>query len=505
MLRSYANRLQAVRRVTQINHGKDTPGIDKVIVKTPAARGKLVDALADYQPWRALPVKRVYIPKANGKVRPLGIVSIRDRALQAMVKNALEPAWEAEFEASSYGFRPGRSCHDAMQKIYGLANARSIRRWIVDADIQGAFDNLCQEFLLAAIGPVPGRELIKQWLHAGYLEEGVLHPTPTGTGQGAVISPLLLNVALHGMEAALGITYDSHGHLNGSRALVHYADDLVVFCRSREDARQAQETLGEWLGLRGLVLSEEKTRIVHLTQGFDFLGFRVRQYPVRSTRSGRKLLITPSPASVHTIKVRLRDEWLRLRGANAEAVIQRLNPIIRGWAEYFRRQCASEVFHDLDYFMWRREYRYVARAHPGKSWSWKRHRYWGSFHPHRHDQWVFGSSATGHYLLKFAWYGIKRHTLVCGRASPDDPSLQEYWQQRARREAQYLAPSKRQIAQRQGYRCPGCGESFCNGEEIQVHHLLPRQHGGSNGYDNLTLRHLYCHQQTHRAIHEHED
>jgi len=506
MLRGYSNRLLAVRRVTQLNHGRNTPGIDKVVVKTPTARGKLVDELARYQPWRALPAKRVYIPKANGKRRPLGIVSIRDRALQAMVKNALEPAWEARFEAASYGFRPGRSCHDAMQKIYGLANARSTRPWVLDADIQGAFDNLCQDFLVAAIGAVPGRDLIRQWLKAGYLEGGVLHPTPTGTGQGAVISPLLLNVALHGMEEALGVIHDSQGHLKGSRALVRYADDLVVFCRSRDDAEQARDALRRWLAQRGLALSEEKTRIVHLTEGFDFLGFTVRQYPVRSTRSGFKLLITPSSESVCRLKARLREEWLSLRGANAEAVIGRLNPLIRGWAGYplgaFRRQCASRVFHDLDYFMWRRECRYVKRAHPHKPWKWRKRRYWGRFHPDRQDQWVFGSATTGHYLLKFAWFGIKRHILVRGRASPDDPALQEYWRQRASHEAGYLSPSKHRIARQQGYMCPGCGESLCNGEELQVHHLVPRHQGGSDAYDNLTLRHLYCHQQVHRASHE---
>jgi RNA-directed DNA polymerase len=167
MLRSYSNRLVSVRRVTQTNAGKETPGVDKVVVKTPEERGRLVDDLATVQPWKAKPARRVYIPKANGKLRPLGIPVVKDRCLQAMVKNALEPSWEARFECSSYGFRPGRDGHDAIEKIYGLARPNKRKKWVLDADIKGAFDTISHDHLLRAIGPVPGRELIKQWLKAG--------------------------------------------------------------------------------------------------------------------------------------------------------------------------------------------------------------------------------------------------------------------------------------------------------------------------------------------------
>src|SRR5215813_8692739 len=175
MLRSYSNRLVSVRRVAQINAGKDTPGIDKLVIKTPAARGKMVDHLAHYSLWKAKPARRVYIPKASGKKRPLGIPVVVDRCLQSLVKNALEPTWEARFEGSSYGFRPGRDCHDAIEKIYGLARPNKMKKWVLDADIKGAFDNISHDHLLRAIGPVPGRELLKQWLKAGYVEEEVFH------------------------------------------------------------------------------------------------------------------------------------------------------------------------------------------------------------------------------------------------------------------------------------------------------------------------------------------
>src|SRR5262249_4770105 len=224
MLRSRSNILMSVRRVTQVNAGRNTPGVDKVLVKTPAARGELVDRLATFQPWRAKPVRRVYIPKKSdsSKLRPLGIPTILDRCLQAMVKNALEPAWESRFEGSSYGFRPGRSAHDAMAKIYSLARPNKRKKVVVDADICGAFDNISQDFILKALGDAPGRALMQQWLKAGYLEDGRYHATPTGTPQGGVISPLLLNIALHGMEAALGVTHNAQGAIKGKRAVVRY-------------------------------------------------------------------------------------------------------------------------------------------------------------------------------------------------------------------------------------------------------------------------------------------
>jgi len=227
MLRSYSNILMSVRRVTQVNAGKNTPGVDKVVVKTPAARGALVDRMATFQPWRVQPVRRVYIPKSNGKQRPLGIPTVMDRALQSVVKNALEPYWEAKFEGSSYGFRPGRSCQDAIGKIYLLACPNRRKKWVVDADIQGAFDNINHDFLLNTLGEAPGRELVRQWLKAGVMEDGAFQATEAGTPQGGVISPLLLNVALHGMEAALGVRHNRAGEIVGTRAVVRYADDCA--------------------------------------------------------------------------------------------------------------------------------------------------------------------------------------------------------------------------------------------------------------------------------------
>jgi len=500
MLRSYSNTLLSVRRVTQVNKGRNTAGVDKLVVKTPAARERLVEQLSTYQPWRAKPARRVYIPKpkARDKLRPLGIPTIIDRCLQAKVKNALEPSSEARFEGSSYGFRPGRGCHDAIAKIYNIARPNKRKKWVVDADIKGCFDNIDHAALLDIIGPTPGRELIKQWLKAGYVDNEVFHETETGTPQGGVISPLLANIALHGMEDALDVKHRKRGEIYGPRAVVRYADDFVVFCESKEDAEQAEITLKEWLSKRGLSLSQEKTRITHLTEGFDFLGFNIRHYEAPQTsKSGYKLLIKPSKESVKAIREKLREEWTRGLGSNAIALIERLNPIIRGWANYFRIGVAKAIFNKLDAWMFHRELRYASRTHPNKPWHWNQKRYWGRLNLARKDDWVFGDKPTGGFLLKFAWFDIRRHALVPGTYSPDDPSLKDYWQERNKTYVKNLPPSEQRVARNQNYACEICGESLFNGEELHAHHVKPRKDGGEDAYHNLKLVHLYCHQHIH--------
>jgi RNA-directed DNA polymerase len=297
MLRSRANTLLSVRRVTERNAGRLTAGVDGEVVLTPEAKMKLAERVQQSpEPFRAQPVRRVYIPKqgSSGKRRPLGIPVILDRAQQARVVNALEPEWEARFEPRSYGFRPGRGCHDAIEAIYQTAKGNSPKRqWVLDADLAAAFDRIDHSHILRQLGTFPARGMVAQWLRAGVVENGRLSRTEEGTPQGGVVSPVLLNVALHGMEQAAGVHYKTTGSdacltAVGSPVLVRYADDLVVLCHSRDEALQVKARLAGWLAPRGLVFNEDKTRIVTLEEGFDFLGFTVRRYR-------GKLLVKPPP------------------------------------------------------------------------------------------------------------------------------------------------------------------------------------------------------------------
>jgi len=257
------------------------------------------------------------------------------------------------------------------------------------------------------------------------VEKGRFAPTEEGTPQGGVVSPLLLNVALHGMEHAAGVRYQTSGlqagwMAPGSPTVVRYADDLIAACHTRHEAEQVKARLAEWLAPKGLTFNEDKTCVVTLEDGFDFLGFTVR-------RQSGKLLIKPSKAALRRIRERLRTEMRALRGANAPAVLKRLNPIIRGWAAYYRTVVSSKIFHALDEYMWKLLYKWAKHSHQSKPRSWIVSRYFGAFNRSRRDRWVFGDRDSGAYLAKFAWTKIVRHHLVKGQSSPDDPALIQYW------------------------------------------------------------------------------
>ncbi len=430
MLRSRSNTLISVRRVTERNAGRLTAGVDGEVALTPKAKAELARRVHDpADAFKAMPVRRVFIPKpGTKKQRPLGIPVLIDRCHQARVLNALEPEWEARFEPKSYGFRPGRGCHDAIEAIFQVAKGTSPRRlWALDADLAGAFDRIGHDHLISMLGTFPARGMIRAWLKAGVVENGRLSRTEEGTPQGGVISPALLNIALHGMETAAGARYGADGYARkGTPVLVRYADDFVVHCHTRQEALEVKARLAAWLAPRGLAFNDDKTRVVSLGEGYDFLGFNVRRYR-------GKLLIKPSQAAIRRIRERLRTELRSLRGSNAQAVLKRLNPIIRGWAAYYRTQVAAETFGKLDSYLWRLTWKWATISHPNKPAHWVFAQYFGKFNKVRRDRWVFGSRVSGSYMHRFAWTNIVRHQIVKHRASPDDPELADYWAWRRRK------------------------------------------------------------------------
>jgi RNA-directed DNA polymerase len=506
MLRSRANTLVSVRRVTQRNTGRGTPGVDGQVALTSQARADLAVRLHRHGgPGRALPVRRVYIPKKGGK-RALGIPAIADRAQQQRVRNALEPEWEARLDPKQYGFRPGRGCHDAIEMTHrALAAKNAKREWVLDADLRSAFDKIDHNFLLERIGMFPAREQIRGWLKAGVVDQGRYSPTVEGTPQGGVISPLLLNIALQGMEEAAGVKYEYRGNVKaGCPTVVTYADDLVALCHTREQAETVRDRLSTWLKERGLSLNQEKTRVGRVDAGFDFLSFTIRRYYVSG---GTKVLTKPSRDALKKIRRRNAQELRTLRGATPAEVIRTLNPIIRGQANYYRPGASKKSYQALDDHLWQQLSKWARRRHPRKPRRWVTARYFGAFHPTRRDRWVFGDRDSGAYLHQYAWTKIVRHAPVPGRHSPDDPALAQYWadRRRKRRPPQLAESWERDLRIQRGL-CPLCRgpllyadrppdsptqwETWYRGIRKAIAHKAIAEHGSARTTRRLV--HVHC-------------
>jgi RNA-directed DNA polymerase len=430
LVKSRSARFIAVRRVTQDNQGKKTAGVDGKASLTPSERLALTQAIHPKLQSRqkAQPVRRVWIPKpGKQEMRPLGIPTMYDRACQALAKQALEPEWEARFEPNSYGFRPGRGQHDAIGAIFDAIRLKP--KWVLDADIKGCFDRIRHQALLNKLATYPAmRRQIQGWLKAGVIEADVFSPVEEGTPQGGVASPLLANIALHGMET---LVHQAFTNREGKPTLVRYADDFVVFHPTKAGVEKAQAVIEAWLKDIGLELKPSKTRITHTLEGkagFDFLGFTIRQYPVGKARSGRtrtgtplgfKTLIKPSTEAVKRHVAGLGKIVRAQRDAPQEGLIGQLNPVIQGWAKYNRTVVSKVIFTRCDHRLYSMLRRWARRRHPNKRAKWVTHKYWAV---DQGEGWTF-KTQDGAVLKTHAAIPIRRHKKVKGAASPYDGNL----------------------------------------------------------------------------------
>ena len=428
--RSFYARLLAVRRIMS-NKGSRSPGIDRVVWKTKAQYWQAACSLK-VSGYRAQPLRRIYIPKANGKKRPLGIPTLHDRAMQELFAIGLRPIAETTGDPHSYGFREKRSLHDAIEMCYISLSGRNSAQWILEADIKACFDQISHEWLLANVS-LPKR-VLRQWLKCGYMETSTLFPTQAGTPQGGIISPILCNLALDGLQDVIHI-----GRAKRRRKLnyVRYADDFIVTGASREYLQdELLPDLQAYLSIRGLELSQEKTAITHLSDGFNFLGFNIRKY-------NAKLLIKPQDGKTHALLNKARELMDGLHGLPLHVMLLKLNRVLRGWAHAYRRSVAAERMSYVDNGIYLLVVKWLKRHHRRKTWGWISKRYRRHFRG-RYRFCADYVSAKGQRrtvsLFLTSELPIRYHTKIRSEANPYDPQYREYFAQRdAKRKRKAMA------------------------------------------------------------------
>ncbi|MEG4912729.1 group II intron reverse transcriptase/maturase [Microcoleus sp. B7-D4] len=521
LMRSWSNKILSVRRVTQDNQGKKTAGVDGLKSLSPAARLELARELK--LTGKSKPTRRVWIPKpGSNEKRPLGIPVMYDRALQAVVKSVLEPEWEAIFEPNSYGFRPGRSCHDAIKQIKFCIQHKA--KFVLDADIAKCFDRINHYELLQKLN-IKGkvRRQLKSWLKSGVIDDGAFTATSEGTPQGGVISPLLANIALHGLEQRIEKEFPSaqsgwirkslsiFGKQIGSPNIIRYADDFVILCEEKAVIQRCREIISEWLAGMGLELKPEKTRLTHTFKnelsedgkaGFDFLGHHIRQYPAGKHRSslsthgeilGFNTLITPNKKSSKAHQEEIGRIIKKHRSSPQSALIRDLNPVIRGWTSFYTNSDTKTVGElskqdNLTYLKLRRwAKRRCGNIKAGHQLYW---------HTIGGNNWVFSTREEGANPLRLLTHSEFEcssidYVKVKGDKSPYDGDL-VYWSSRMGKNPE-LPSRLALLLKKQKGKCSHCELIFRNEDVMEVDHIVPRAIGGKDEYKNLQLLHRHCH------------
>jgi RNA-directed DNA polymerase len=436
-LHSKAVLLIAIRKVTLLNSGRNTPGIDGFKAISTEERAKLFDTMKNMniKLHKPKPAYRRNIRKKNGKYRSLGIPVIVDRIYQEIIRIALEPQFEVNFESISYGFRPRRGCHDATSRI--MENIMDWRwSWIFEGDFEACFDTLSHNFILNEIKGFPAHDLVEKFLKAGYVDNNCFYNTDKGTPQGGILSPLLANIALNGLESVLKISHRKvckngleYYMAIGKYRVVRYADDFVIFARSKKDIEAIYGILEPYLEDRGLKLAEDKTKISHISDGFDFLGFNFRRY---KNKKGLIHLSKPSKSSIKAFTSKVDEICKELHGHNVDTLIDRLNPLIRGVANYWKPNSAKKIFYKMDYFIWQKIFKFIKRLHPNKSLEWLIKTYFPTYKDGQSaDNWILTGPKKGNTLIKMGWTPIKRHEMIEFNNSPYDKSKEEYFHDRS--------------------------------------------------------------------------
>jgi RNA-directed DNA polymerase len=488
---SFSARVLAVKRVTE-NQGRKTAGVDQVLWDTPVRKMQATETM-NQRGYRAQPLRRVYIPKKNGKVRPLGIPTMFDRAKQAQHLLALEPLAEATGDPNSYGFRRERSCADAIEQCFRVLARKDAAVWVLEGDIRSCFDQIGHDWLLTHI--VTDKRTLQQWLTAGYMEAHAFYPTEARTPQGGIISPVLANLALDGLEDLLKQRYPRRQGLKVH--LIRYADDFVITCGERTVLiEEIRPLVKAFLAERGLQLSPEKTVITHIDDGFDFLGQTIRKF-------NGKLIIKPSHQSQQTLLEKVRriidTEGQQL---SAAGLIRRLNPLLRGWANYHRHVVAKRTFQRIDNEVFQAIWSWVRRRHPEKRNDWCYHHYFvdrtGRACPFQAE--VIESDGQRHTLelVNAARTAIRRHVKIQSAANPYDPAWETYFEQRRLHKTVDELPDRYQLRalwRLQRGLCPVCGDSINLTSGWHIHHLVWRVYGGGDELENLVLLHPACHLQ----------
>ena len=519
--KSTAVRILATWRITQHNQGKYTAGIDGIAIPRNHSREqqnqmrlRLLDKIDfDKKPD---PIRRVFIPKPNGGKRPLGIPTLHDRIIQDILRIAIEPIVEYHFSDNSFGFRPKRSCQDAMSMLQKFLAKSDRKKYVIEGDIKGCFDNINHNHILNTLEdwliPKWTIQIIGRMLKSGIFHNGEIYDSETGTPQGGVISPLLANVALTTLDDFCFLKYGRHNNTKKgtykTSPIIRYADDFIIVCKSEIVAKEIKSEIANHLSNKaGLTLSEEKTKITHITKGFNFLGFNFRKYKEYNSDK-TKLLIKPQKEKVIALLKSCKETLDSNKTAKQISVISLLNQKIRGWGMYFRHVSSKDTFSKIDYHLWWKSYRWSKRRHSNKSNSWIIKRYY-----HGTGRSVyFTDKETNNSLFPLSSIKINNFVKIKSgiRVYDNKPETIEYWNMREYKNAynQIYTVKMRRLYERQKGKCPYCKEQLTqqqiNNTELHIHHVKPVSLGGDNGYSNLRLIHSECHRELHAKFSRNE-